>query len=167
MNRRFNLLLKVLVVAAFIQNVSALEQGDSIPDCSLKLFNESKAFDLKQLKGKVVYLDFWASWCAPCAKSFPFLNTLHTDLNDKGVEIAAVNLDENPNDAKEFLEKYPANFPIITDNLAQCAEQFGVKAMPSSYLIDRKGVIRHIHLGFKPSDTDDLKRLLATLISEK
>jgi thiol-disulfide isomerase/thioredoxin len=123
--------------------------------------------DLAQYKGKVVYVDFWASWCGPCAQSFPFMNKMQGDLQAKGLEIVGVNLDEEPTEAKAFLEKTPAKFAVMADASGQCPQEFGVKAMPSSYLIDRKGVIRHVHLGFKPSEASQLREQVNSLLDEK
>ena len=78
-----------------------------------------------------------------------------------------VNLDEDMADAKGFLSKYPAQFTILADVSKQCAKDFGVKAMPSSYLVDRKGVIHHIHLGFRPGEAKDLRTLVEKLLNEK
>ncbi len=145
----------------------AIEQAQPIPDCQLTTFGTSDSFNLKQYQGKVVYVDFWASWCAPCAKSFPFLNTLNKAYKEQGLTIIGVNLDENTPDADNFLAKVPPEFSIASDSQnQQCAQDFGVKAMPSSYIIDRKGVVRHIHLGFKPGETDEIIALVKSLLAE-
>jgi peroxiredoxin len=88
-------------------------------------------------------------------------------LQAKGLEIVGVNLDEEPAEAKAFLEKTPAKFAVMADASGQCPQEFGVKAMPSSYLIDRKGVIRHVHLGFKPSEASQLREQVNSLLDEK
>ena len=92
---------------------------------------------------------------------------MHGQLKEQGLQIVGVNLDENIEDAKTFLAKYPANFEIKADVSKQCAKDFEVKAMPSSYIIDRKGIVHHIHLGFKPGEADEIKVIVEKLLSEK
>jgi peroxiredoxin len=166
MKKRIISLLCIALSVTFIHSADAVEQGDNIPDCQLKNFSDAKALSLKQGQGKVQYIDFWASWCGPCAKSFPFLNTLHAEFKEHGLQITAINLDENIQDAKDFLAKYPANFTIASDKQEQCAKQFDVQGMPSSYLVDKKGVVRHIHLGFKAGEAEELKVLITQLLAE-
>ncbi|KJV06333.1 TlpA family protein disulfide reductase [Methylocucumis oryzae] len=155
------------LLSAFLSSSWAIEQAQAIPDCKLTTFGTSDSFNLKQYQGKVVYVDFWASWCGPCAKSFPFLNNLNKAYKEQGLTIIGVNLDENTHDADDFLTKVPPEFSIASDGQnQQCAQDFGVKAMPSSYIIDRKGVVRHIHLGFKPGETDEIIALVKSLLAE-
>lgn len=164
-----NVTTKTLLAAlalVFIQTATAAGQGDAGPDCQLQAFKGNGSLPLKTLRGQVVYVDFWASWCGPCAKSFPFLNGLNDELKNQGLRIVAVNMDENPQDAEAFLAKLPAAFTVATDVEAKCAQQFDVKAMPSSYLIDRKGIIRHIHLGFKTDEAEEVKSLVTQLLAE-
>lgn len=167
MNKRINSLLLTVLTIVSVQTANAVEQGNSVPDCQLKSFADAKTYSLKQLQGKVLYVDFWASWCGPCAKSFPFLNSLNSELKDRGLQIIGINLDENTGDAKDFLAKYPASFSIAADTNEQCAQGFAVKAMPSSYLIDRKGIVRHIHLGFRAGEAEELKLLVEKLLAEQ
>ncbi len=160
-------LLAVLVMAQGVSHAADIQPGAAAPNCKLSPLDSSVMKDLTQYKGKVVYVDFWASWCGPCAQSFPFMNKLQGDLQAKGLEIVGVNLDEEPAEAKAFLEKTPAKFAVMADASGQCPQEFGVKAMPSSYLIDRKGVIRHVHLGFKPSEAAQLRDQVTSLLDEK
>lgn len=144
-----------------------LKLDNSLVPCALtKLKNSQQSLDLDNYLGKVMYLDFWASWCPPCAKSFPFLNELHRQYHNEGLKIVAINLDEAPEDADKFLIQYPAEFTLASDLTKQCAEDLGVAAMPSSYLIDRKGIIRHIHLGFRASETQELREKVKQLLAE-
>ena len=145
----------------------AVAVGDTAPDCKLSSLGDSQSSTLSQYPGKVLYVDFWASWCGPCAKSFPFMNELHSQLKDQGLQIVAVNLDEKPEEAQAFLSQYPAQFTVAADASKQCAKDFGVKAMPSSYLIDRKGKVHHIHLGFRPGEAKELRQIVEQLLKEK
>lgn len=143
-----------------------VETGDQSPDCTLTPMAGGQSVKLSQHRGKVLYVDFWASWCGPCAKSFPFLSGVYQKHQDSDLRIMAVNLDEELDDAKAFLTKFPAQFPVVTDNGQQCAETFDVKAMPSTYLIDRKGIIRHIHLGFRSDESRVLEQVVEQLLAE-
>lgn len=136
------------------------------PPCNLTSLQNSQAVTLDQFKGKVVYVDFWASWCTSCAKSFPFLNTLQENFKDKDLRIIGVNLDDESAAAQEFLTNHPANFMIAADTTKQCANSFAVEAMPSTYLIDKKGNIRYAHLGFRESETADLQAKIKELLLE-
>jgi len=159
------------VLLALLANVSgtparAADSGDASPNCTLNSIDGARAFDLGEFKGKVVYLDFWASWCGPCAKSFPFMNALHHELGGKGLQIVGVNLDENPEDAKTFLQQNPVDFTIAADKEEQCARKYDVKAMPSSVLIGRDGVIHHVQMGFRADEANELKAQVEKLLTE-
>ena len=167
MNQRILVLLSAMLALIPLQTLVAAEIGNRMPDCPLISINDSLGYDLQQFRGKVVYVDFWSSWCPPCAKSFPFLNTLNHDLKDSGLQVIGINLDEVTEDAKTFLAKYPANFTVTADVNAQCAKTFDVKAMPSSYLIDRNGIIRHVHLGYREGEAKELRALVEQLLAEK
>jgi thiol-disulfide isomerase/thioredoxin len=159
-------LITLLLVVAN-QNAYSVDVGESLPGCALETMENKQNLTLSQYRGKVLYVDFWASWCGPCGKSFPFLNEMHEQLKDQGLQIVGVNLDENADDAKAFLAKYPASFTVAADVSKQCAKDFAVKAMPSSYLIDRNGVVQHVHLGFRPGEAQELRTLVEKLLSEK
>jgi thiol-disulfide isomerase/thioredoxin len=161
----FLLSLAALMLAS-IQTLLASEAGKAAPVCALSAVGDSKPYNLQQFQGKVLYVDFWASWCGPCAKSFPFLNNLNREFKGRGLQIIGINLDEKPDEAKSFLSKYPANFTVAADVGGECAKNFGVEAMPSSYLIDRNGVIRHIHLGFRTGEAEEIKAWVGRLLAE-
>jgi len=110
---------------------------------------------LDDYHGKVVVLDFWASWCIPCRRSFPWMNEMQKKYGDDGLVIIAVNLDTNISDARKFLAKYPAEFQVSYDQTRELARQFEVEAMPSSFLIDRRGEVVERHLGFRSAKTGD------------
>lgn len=150
-----------------IKQASALNEGVEVPACNMKSFgNSNAAVDLNGLRGQVVYIDFWASWCGPCAKSFPFMNKLHGNFKDSGLKIVAVNVDEQLADAEAFLNQQPAAFPVALDSEQACAKNFDVQAMPSTYLVDRKGKVRYIHMGFRSSEAESLQSQVEQLLSE-
>ena len=106
--------------------------------------------DLREFAGKVVYLDFWASWCAPCRQSFPWMNDVQATYAQRGLVIIAVNVDKEPNLAQKFLDAHPAIFRIAYDPKGGVAAGYDVKAMPTSILIGRDGRVRTVHQGFHP-----------------
>lgn len=165
MMKQIRLFLFVSLLTGFMTPVAA-EHGHVPSSCSLTALDGTPVHNLQELKGKVVYVDFWASWCPPCVRSFPFLNQLENDLKDQGLQVIGINLDEKIADAETFLGKYPVDFEIALDPDKQCAKDFGVIAMPSSYLIDRKGVVRHVHQGFRAEEAEDLRLAIEYLLTE-
>lgn len=166
MLRRIKLLVFASLLSSFIMAPVSAEHGNVPSSCSLTALDGTHVNSLQELQGKVLYVDFWASWCPPCVRSFPFLSQLDQDLKDQGLQVIGINLDEKIADAEAFLENYPVNFEIALDSDKQCAKDFGVVAMPSSYLIDRKGVIRHVHQGFRSDEAKDLRLAIEYLLSE-
>ena len=114
--------------------------------------------NLAALRGKVVYVDFWASWCAPCRKSFPWMNGLQKRHAAEGLQIVAINLDEKREDAAAFLAQVPATFTIVYDPAGATAKAYRIKGMPSSFLIDREGKVISMHTGFNNGSREQLER---------
>jgi len=125
------------------------------------------ALNLAQYQGKVVVLDFWASWCGPCRRSFPWLNAMHNKYQQDGLVVIGVNLDASQDDAAEFLEDYPAEFKIHFDTDATLATEYDVDAMPSSFVIGRDGALRASHRGFKVKQQDEYEAILVEALGEK
>jgi cytochrome c biogenesis protein CcmG/thiol:disulfide interchange protein DsbE len=123
--------------------------------------------DLAALRGHVVYLDFWASWCGPCRQSFPWMQTLKNTYEDQGLTIVAVNLDADRVDAEKFLKQFKPSFDVRFDPEGKLAELYKVKTMPSSVLIDRHGVTRFTHMGFRPVDGAEYETQVRELLAEK
>jgi len=115
---------------------------------------------LGEFEGSVVVVDFWASWCVPCRRSFPWLNEMHAKYGEDGLVIIGVNLDAYRKDAGAFLTDYPAAFRIYYDTEAILAQEFGVEAMPSSFVIGRDGEIVARHLGFKVKRQQEYEAIL-------
>jgi cytochrome c biogenesis protein CcmG/thiol:disulfide interchange protein DsbE len=113
------------------------------------------------LRGKVVYVDFWASWCGPCRRSFPWLAGLQKKYGDQGFAVVAVNLDKTRDAADAFLEKLPAPFAIAYDPDGKAAAAFHVSAMPSSFLVGRDGTVLEAHTGFDPKRAAAIEKLVA------
>jgi cytochrome c biogenesis protein CcmG, thiol:disulfide interchange protein DsbE len=127
----------------------------------------ASSLDVQGLRGRVVYLDFWASWCAPCKQSFPWMEALQRAYGDQGLEIIAVNLDADRADADKFLKQFSPTFEVHFDPKGDLAELYNVHGMPSSVLIDRHGVARFTHVGFRPVDAAIYEAQLRELLAEK
>ncbi|PKG55405.1 TlpA family protein disulfide reductase [Shewanella sp. Choline-02u-19] len=127
---------------------------------------QDKLVSLNEFKGKVVYLDFWASWCGPCRKSFPWMNAMHQKYQQQGLAIVAINLDENKALAKKFLSKLPADFHIRFDPQADVASKFDLQGMPSSYIFNRQGELVQMHLGFFEEKSADYENEIIELLKE-
>ena len=126
----------------------------------------SAAFSVEKYAGKVVVLDFWASWCVPCRRSFPWLNVMHEKYADEGLVIIGVNLDMERADAERFLGEYPAKFTILYDGNQELARQFEVVAMPSSYVIGRDGKLIARHMGFKVRQQDEYESIIVEALGK-
>jgi thiol-disulfide isomerase/thioredoxin len=111
----------------------------------------AEELNLDQYSGQVVYVDFWASWCIPCKKSFPWMNEMHQKYKDQGLKIIAINVDEESADADKFLADTPAEFTILRDPEGKLAKQYKLVGMPTSLLFDTQGKLVSRHVGFKKS----------------
>jgi cytochrome c biogenesis protein CcmG, thiol:disulfide interchange protein DsbE len=123
--------------------------------------------DLAEYRGKVVYLDFWASWCGPCRQSFPWLSDMQSRNASDSFVVVAVNLDQDREHAQRFLNDFPVNFPVIYDPKGEIASSFKIKGMPSAVLIDRAGHVRFHHDGFSVKKEEEYEAHLQTLLAEK
>jgi thiol-disulfide isomerase/thioredoxin len=136
---------------------SATTPGATAPALELPQANGSP-LRLAELMGQVVYVDFWASWCGPCRKSFPWMNAMQQRYGSQGLVILAVNLDEARADAEAFLATTPAAFTLLYDPSGQSARAWRVKGMPTSYLIGANGTVRLVHTGFREEQRVELER---------
>lgn len=135
------------------------------PEVSVEL-EKGGPFRLADAKGKVLMVDFWATWCAPCKASFPRVDALYQKHKAKGLELVAVNEDEEHGKVPEFIAETKVGFPIAFDKEGKAAEVFGVQTMPSSFLIDRRGVVRFVHSGYHPEDAQQIEAELVELLAE-
>jgi cytochrome c biogenesis protein CcmG, thiol:disulfide interchange protein DsbE len=149
--------LLLLVPPAFARSVP---QSSPRPAHSFCLPGTPRTVALDSLRGRVVYLDFWASWCGPCRRSFPWMEALQQRHSGQGFTVVAINLDKDRRAADGFLSRYPASFPIAFDPAGKTAEAYGVSVMPTSYLIGRDGTILSCHAGFAPKQAAELEALI-------
>lgn len=155
-----------LLLSLMVSNSWAETKEEKAPAFSLPDIYSGEQKTLEQYRGKVVYLDFWASWCGPCRQSLPLLNTLRDELGSDKFEVVAINLDEDPEDGKQFLEKYPVNYPVLTDTTGDSPQKYQLTGMPTSYLIDQQGNLRGAHQGFRTGDIDKIRTIVKKLIKE-
>lgn len=159
MRKKYKFVIALLFV--FAAQVSA---ADTAPDFSLPTSNGY--ITLKSLKGRVVYVDFWASWCDPCRESFPWMNQMQERYAKQGLSIVAINLDKDRKLADQFLNEVPVNFKVAFDPEGKVATAYNVLGMPSSYLIDRGGNIHYVHVGFKAFSKADLEARIKSLLNK-
>jgi cytochrome c biogenesis protein CcmG/thiol:disulfide interchange protein DsbE len=154
-----------LVVVAALAVVAVQADGRNAPSVKLRAIDGSTV-ELKALSGKVLLVDFWASWCLPCKAAFPALNRLHEELQAKGVEVLAINVDEKRREADAFLAQTPHTLRVLLDPRMAAADAFRVRAIPTAFLIDRAGVIRYTHEGYPVETVETFRREVATLLAE-
>jgi peroxiredoxin len=154
-----------LLTTALVAPAAALEQGDKAPDFSAPGV-AGGTISLASYRGKVVYLDFWASWCGPCAQALPALDKLRQEFGADDFQVVAVNVDREPRLAQAFLKKRPIGYPSAIDPKGSLPARFGVASMPTSFLIDRSGVVRHVQRGFRSGDVDPLREKIHKLVAE-
>ena len=121
--------------------------------------------ELAPIEGKVVMVDFWASWCVPCRRSFPWMNTMHDKYAQDGLQIIAVNVDKERALADGFLAQTPAHFGLRFDPEGRLAKQFDIQAMPSSYLLDASGNVIATHYGFKLANTSEYEQQIKSALA--
>ena len=103
-------------------------------------------------EARLVYLDFWASWCVPCRKSFPWLNEMQKKYGERGLKVIGISVDRSPEDARKFLEKYPADFDIVIDSTGQLASLYQLEGMPSAVMVRPDGTELGRHIGFRENE---------------
>lgn len=148
--RLFTSYLVFIALVLFASGIRADEQG----------------LDLEQYRGKVVYVDFWASWCVPCRASFPWMNELQAELAEEGLIVLGINTGDTPEDAAKFLQRVPARFEIIADVDGEIARSHGLKGMPMAYIYDRSGRLVDSHIGFNERSSDERADAIRELVRQ-
>lgn len=165
----------MLALPALLGSPHRLAQGqgvsllpDMAPHWALPLWTAqgtaARELTSQSLLGQWVYLDFWASWCGPCKQSFPWMSQLQHKWRDHPLQVVAVSLDKQAGPMQRFLLQFPEHVAVVWDPSAQTAKQFGVQAMPSSYLINPRGQVVWQHRGFQAADSQRLMHTLGQLL---
>jgi len=121
---------------------------------------------LADLKGQVVMINFWATWCGPCRQEMPLLEQIQAKYAPLGFTLLGVNVEPDSAAATAWLKGVPVSFPILFDTRNAVAESFGVQGMPSSVFVDRAGRVRHVHRGYQPGDESQYADLIRSLVKE-
>ncbi len=156
-------LVVVLAVAAAAR--AEVKPGDKALDFSAATL-AGQPLKLSSLRGKVVLLDFWASWCEPCKKELPLLSKMAPRLKQKGIEIVAVNIDDDKAKAAAFVKEKGINLTVVPDAGKQIVGKWEPPKMPSSFVVDKAGTVRAVHGGFEPGDEAKLEAELTALVNK-
>lgn len=160
-------ILKKIAICSLLTSLYALPSwAEPMKPFSLPSLTGDKTINSKNYKAKVMIVDFWASWCAPCKASFAAYNELLKKFGDKGLVIIGINIDNDPNKAKEFLEKNPANFIVAYDADKKTATAYNLPTMPTAYIIDRSGNILSTHPGYHEGDIPGLEQEVENALAE-
>lgn len=146
-------------------SAQAAEIGQTAPDFDLS--GRTGNVKLSDYKGKVVYLDFWASWCGPCKQSFPWMNDMQARYGNKGLSVVGINVDQKTDDAKTFLNTTPARFDVAFDQAGKTPQTYAIKGMPTSVLIGPDGKVLMVHSGFKDEQRDEMERQIKQALNFK
>lgn len=157
--------LVFLGAGAAVSAAPVVGRGQAAPVMDLPTA-DGRTLSLGSLRGKVVLVDFWASWCGPCAAAFPAYEELFQEYRSRGLDVVAVNLDEKRTDADRFLASRPHAMDVVFDPSGRSAKAFGLEGMPTSFLIGRDGRIRFVHTGFTPGAVDSYRREIEQLLAE-
>jgi peroxiredoxin len=165
MKRLPRLLLLAMLVCALPAH--ALEPGQWAPDFSGNTVEGNVPFKLSSLRGKVVYLDFWAGWCAPCRISLPLLSQMREDLAGRGFEIVGINRDSEVETAQRLMRDAHVHYPVLFGVDEKIYGFYGIQQMPAAYVIGRDGRVRIVHQGFRESEFSALRADIEKLLAEK
>ncbi|MFM1988196.1 MAG: hypothetical protein RJA99_1153 [Pseudomonadota bacterium] len=143
----------------------ALPSGSPVPELALR--TDAGDSSLAARRGRVVWLDFWASWCAPCRRSFPWMQAMHARYAAHGLDVVALNLDARPEPARRFLAEHPVGFTVAYDASGESARRFGVRTMPTAVLIGGDGRVVSVHAGFRDEDREVLEATLRRALHER
>jgi peroxiredoxin len=157
--------MALLLGLAGAPRASALDAGAKAPEIALTDLTGKKV-DLASLAGKVVIIDFWATWCAPCREELPELEKFHQKYGSKGLAIVGVSVDKEAGGIKDFLGKLKVTFPVVHDAGHAVSGKYGPPRMPSSYIVDRKGIVRYVHGGYRAGDAAEFEKQIQELLAK-
>jgi peroxiredoxin len=166
LSRRVPSLLAVAAVLLITATAFAqLRVGARAPEIGLQDLNGNR-ITIAGLRGKVVLVDFWASWCEPCAEEMPILQRLYNTYHGAGLEIVGVSQDRSVDNARTFVSQHHVGFPVVFDGAHAVAGRYRPPRMPSSFIVDRAGVVRHIHEGYRSGDARAFESEIRALLEQ-
>jgi peroxiredoxin len=165
--RRLSSLALLVLACLWAAPVLGLEAGDVAPSFKAPRLDGSGDLSLVDLRGKIVLVDFWASWCVPCQKSMPQFDALAKEFPADRFAVVGVNVDSDLGAAKKALSKRPVSYTIASDPGGKLPGRYGVKNMPTAYLLDGDGGIRYVHRGFREGDIDKLREKIKKLLAAR
>jgi cytochrome c biogenesis protein CcmG, thiol:disulfide interchange protein DsbE len=142
----------------------ALDPGARAPEIGLRDL-EGNQITMAGLRGRVVVVDFWASWCEPCADSMPLYERLYTQYREQGLTVLGISQDQRVENARQFATRHRLSFPVVFDTGHAIANRYRPARMPTSFVIDRGGVVRHVHAGYRSGDGDRLEQEIRALLA--
>lgn len=155
------------LVASLVLACTALTGASNGPAPGFELPARSGGtLSLEELKGQVVMINFWASWCGPCRQEMPLLEQMHKKYEAMGFKLLGINVEAETKDAERWLVQTPVSFPILFDRENKVSQMYLVNAMPSSIFIDRKGNVRAVHRGYKAGDESEYLNQIRALLRE-
>jgi thiol-disulfide isomerase/thioredoxin len=161
-----SMILMMLAGTVPVSESRAAWINDKAPGFSLSDF-AGKPMSLGSLKGRIVFINFWASWCGPCKKETPELDKLAGQYSQSEVTVLAVNIDKTRENAEGFLDRlgllHAYHFTVLLDPESSVVQDYGARAMPTSFIVDREGLIRFVHLGFNEGDPLNWRREIDSL----
>jgi thiol-disulfide isomerase/thioredoxin len=149
MNRMLTTILAIFLVLGTIATscqAEAPEVGKRAPSFQLNTL-DGQSVALGELKGKLVLVNFWATWCGPCAYEMPFIQQVYDEWQEKELILLAINIAESPSQVAEFMQSYGFSFPVLLDTEAKIAERYSIRGIPTSFFIDKDGIIKDIRIG--------------------
>ncbi|MDT8427345.1 MAG: TlpA disulfide reductase family protein [Pseudomonadales bacterium] len=167
-SRRFFAAAMLTLTGFFSPSLMALEPGDLAPDFTLPSIHEDgTSISLADFRGKAVYVDFWASWCAPCLRSLPLINELYARYREQGLEVIAINVDNRIEDGQDFLLDIDLDYLIPIDADNEVLQAYEVMGMPTSFLVDPEGIIRKVHIGFREGDIGQIESAIKAVLPDQ
>lgn len=166
--RSMAILAMGLIIGSSTASANKYKAGSDFPNAKISSLSGKSSLEISKLKGKVVVVDFWASWCEPCKVELPALNAIYKKYKSQGLVVIGVNVDATPEEAKAFLKEHPVSFPIAYDGAKKTlVEQLQIDKMPTSFILDRNGKVVVRHEAFRHGDEKKIEQEIVKLLKSK